>query len=113
MGAAPRRPFPVRRIPPPPRAPEGSGAGPGTGRGRLARPRGFVRGSSAARRLLPELVKTAWWHYILRNRRAAQLRGALPALHHPRVIVTMLPWRMHPLHADATLLGQTASTTRT
>ena len=27
--------------------------------------------------IIPELVKTTWWHYILHNRRAAQLRSAL------------------------------------
>jgi amino acid transporter len=50
--------------------------------------------------IIPELVKTTWWHYILHNRRAAQLRKALLVLGHPRIAVITLPWRMHHLHED-------------
>jgi hypothetical protein len=61
--------------------------------------------------IIPELVKTTWWHYILHNRRAAQLRGALLALGHPRIAVITLPWRMHHLHDDDRHVGQPASAT--
>jgi hypothetical protein len=45
-------------------------------------------------------VKTSWWHYILHNRRAAQLRSALLALGHPRIAVITLPWRITHLHEE-------------
>ena len=61
--------------------------------------------------IIPELVKTTWWHYILHNRRAAQLRSALLALGHPRIAVITLPWRMHHLHEDAPPVGPAAPAT--
>ena len=50
--------------------------------------------------IIPELVKTNWWHYVLHNRRAAQLRSALLALGHPRVAVITVPWRRDHLRHD-------------
>ena len=59
--------------------------------------------------IIPELVKTTWWHYILHNRRAVQLRRALLALGHPRIAVITLPWRMHHLHDDDPHAGRASS----
>jgi amino acid transporter len=50
--------------------------------------------------IIPELVKTSWWHYILHNRRAARLRSALLSLGHPRVAVITLPWHINHLHLE-------------
>jgi hypothetical protein len=61
--------------------------------------------------IIPELVKTTWWHYFLHNRRAAQLREALLALGHPRIAVITLPWHMHHLHDDDPRIDQPASMT--
>src|SRR5262249_47027542 len=46
--------------------------------------------------IIPELVKTSWWHYLLHNRRAARLRWALVSLGHPRIAVITLPWPIDP-----------------
>jgi hypothetical protein len=50
--------------------------------------------------IIPELVKTSWWHYVLHKRRAARLRSALLAMGHPRIAVITLPWRMDHLHHE-------------
>ena len=50
--------------------------------------------------IIPELVKTNWWHYVLHNRRAAQPRSAPLAPGHPRGAVITVPWRMDRLRHD-------------
>ncbi|MFZ3311425.1 MAG: APC family permease [Xanthobacteraceae bacterium] len=46
--------------------------------------------------LIPELVKTHWWEYLLSNQRAQRLRRAVLEYGGPRVVVIMVPWYLTP-----------------
>ncbi len=46
--------------------------------------------------LIPELVKTHWWEYLLSTQRAQRLRSAVLEYGGPRVVVIMVPWYLTP-----------------
>jgi hypothetical protein len=46
--------------------------------------------------LIPEVVKTHWWEYLLSNQRARRLRSAVLEYGGPRVVVVMVPWYLTP-----------------
>jgi hypothetical protein len=47
--------------------------------------------------IIPEMVKTHWWHYFLHNRRASQLKSALLKEGNSRVVVISIPWHVKDL----------------
>lgn len=53
--------------------------------------------------LIPEVVKTHWWEYLLSNQRARRLRSAVLEYGGPRVVVVMVPWYLTPPKIGAAL----------
>ncbi len=52
--------------------------------------------------IIPELVETRWWDWVLHNHRATALKANLLLLGDPRIVVINVPWYVH--------YGQPAST---
>lgn len=48
--------------------------------------------------ILPEFVPRHWWEHLLHNQTALRIKGAL--LFHPGVVVTSVPYHLHPPEAD-------------
>jgi hypothetical protein len=59
--------------------------------------------------LIPELVKTHWWEYLLSNQRARRLRTAVLEYGGPRVVVAVVPWYLTPPRINDALTDQEAS----
>jgi hypothetical protein len=48
--------------------------------------------------IVPELIKTHWWQYLLHNHRARRLKTALLRHGAPRVLIVTVPWYLEPAH---------------
>jgi hypothetical protein len=51
--------------------------------------------------IIPELVKTHWWQYLLHNRRARRLKSALLRRGIPRILIISVPWYLEPARENA------------
>ena len=42
--------------------------------------------------IIPELIETRWWEWLLHNHRATALKASLLLLGDPRIVVINVPW---------------------
>jgi amino acid transporter len=59
--------------------------------------------------LLPELIKTAWWQYLLHTHRARRLRARLLRFGGSRIVVINIPWYLEEPDLDAVLSEEAAA----
>jgi amino acid transporter len=46
--------------------------------------------------IIPELIKSHWWEYLLHNHRARRLKAALLRHGGPRLLIVSIPWYLEP-----------------
>lgn len=59
--------------------------------------------------LLPELVKTSWWQYLLHTHRARRLRARLLRFGGSRLVLINIPWYLEEPDLDAAISDEAAA----